>query len=467
MRKLCLLLASVLLASFPVLAQDDMMEPSVTVSDQIVTDGTVVIESVVSDGFGWLVIHADNGDGGPGPVIGFSALNNGMNSNVTVELDTVNATPTLFAMLHTDTGEVGSYEFGSVEGADGPVANDDGVITPAFTAELVEMNDQFVADGAVSAAVVSTAQDGWLVIHADNDGSPGPVLGQTLVTAGTTLDVTVELDGDATSQLWPMLHVDTGEAGVYEFGAVEGADGPVNIGGVLTFPISTVPAMRIPDQIAFGSDAMGDMGEPTLVADTVLSEGPGWLVVHADNDGSPGPVIGFAPVSDGLNTDVMVALDSEGLTPTLWPMLHVDTGAEGVYEFGEVEGADGPVMVDGNVLVFPISGAPSITYTGSIDGTTIMVDQVAIDASGWLVIHADNDGAPGPVLGFTPITQGISNSISVEVSEDGLTETVFPMLHYDTGEDGVYEFGMVEGADGPVIVQGNVVTGPMTPETME
>jgi putative cofactor-binding repeat protein len=49
-----------------------------------------------------------------------------------------------------------------------------------------------------------------------------------------------------------------------------------------------------------------------------------------------------------------------------------------------------------------------------------------------------------------------------------MTETVFPMLHYDTDSVGEYEFGEVEGADGPVVVQGNVVTGPLTPtESME
>ena len=42
------------------------------------------------------------------------------------------------------------------------------------------------------------------------------------------------------------------------------------------------------------------------------------------------------------------------------------------------------------------------------------------------------------------------------------------MLHYDTGEAGVYEFGEVEGADGPVVVQGDIVVGPLTPgEGME
>ena len=179
------------------------------------------------------------------------------------------------------------------------------------------------------------------------DGAPGPVLGWAAVEAGSNTDVEVTLEGDVTNTVFPMLHVDTGEAGVYEFGEVEGADTPVVVNDtVATFPITVgVPSMRVPDQ------AVTD----TVTADSVVSDGPGWLVIHADADGGPGPVIGWAAVEDGTNLDVDVEVDEMGVTPTLFPMLHVDTGEVGAYEFGEVEGADGPVAVDGDVIVFPIN----------------------------------------------------------------------------------------------------------------
>jgi hypothetical protein len=85
------------------------------------------------------------------------------------------------------------------------------------------------------------------------------------------------------------------------------------------------------------------------------------------------------------------------------------------------------------------------------------------DGPGWLVIHADADGAPGPVLGQTPLVAGVNEDIVVTL-EGEITETLFPMLPFDTGEMGVYEFGTVDGADGPVTVNDAVVTGPMTPE---
>jgi len=219
------------LLAVPALAQDDMMTPQVVVADQLSLDGTVTVATVVSDGPGWIVIHAASEEGTPGPVVGFSAVNDGVSNNVTVAVDTTAATPTLFAMLHSDTGEIGVYEFGQVEGADGPVAVDGNVVTPPFNVEMVRVYDQFVDMSTITAASVVTQQAGWLVIHADSgEGTAGPVIGFAQVNAGTNTDVTVELDESGiTDTLFPMLHYDTGEVGVYEFGTVEGADGPVRV----------------------------------------------------------------------------------------------------------------------------------------------------------------------------------------------------------------------------------------------
>ena len=102
--------------------------PSVTVADQAVQNGTVTIAKVVSSGPGWLVVHADN-NGAPGTVIGHTAVKDGENDNVVVQIDMAKATPVLYAMLHKDAGTVGTYEF---PGADVPVMVDGKVVTPSF-----------------------------------------------------------------------------------------------------------------------------------------------------------------------------------------------------------------------------------------------------------------------------------------------------------------------------------------------
>jgi heme/copper-type cytochrome/quinol oxidase subunit 2 len=111
----------------PVLAQG-MNAPSVKVNSQAIVDSKVVIETVVSDGNGWLVVHAQ-ADGKPGPVIGYAPVKDGRNANVFVSVDSSRATGSLFAMLHTDAGSTGVYEF---PGPDAPVKVDGNIVMSSF-----------------------------------------------------------------------------------------------------------------------------------------------------------------------------------------------------------------------------------------------------------------------------------------------------------------------------------------------
>jgi hypothetical protein len=112
--------------------------PSVLVTDQRLQDNAVVIERVVSQGPGWLVIH-DNANGAPGPVVGWAALKPGVNWNVRVKIDGAKATPYLWAMLHSDLGMVGKYEF---PGPDVPVTMAGKVVMKEF-----QLNKGYSAGG--------------------------------------------------------------------------------------------------------------------------------------------------------------------------------------------------------------------------------------------------------------------------------------------------------------------------------
>lgn len=91
----------------------------------------------------------------------------------------------------------------------------------------------------------------------------------------------------------------------------------------------------------------------TLTVDAVSIEGsPGWVSVHADLDGAPGPIVGNAEIPEGESTDVEVTFDEPQEGGTFWPMLHVDAGEVGTYEFPD--GPDVPVTADGEVVVVPI-----------------------------------------------------------------------------------------------------------------
>lgn len=115
-------------------APEEETEPSVSASDQDASDGTVTVDSAVAAQPGWMVIHAD-ADGSPGAVIGHAPANQGTNENIEVEIDLEQATPTLYAMLHVDTGETGTYEFPD---GDPPVIVDDQIVVTPFTVTLPE-----------------------------------------------------------------------------------------------------------------------------------------------------------------------------------------------------------------------------------------------------------------------------------------------------------------------------------------
>lgn len=456
-----------LLLALPAFAQGGT--PSVSVSNQISLNGRVMIDSAFSDGPGFVVIHVDN-NGQPGRVAGFASVAPGWTYNLEIPIDAAIATPTLYAMLHVDDGEVGKYEFDGQSGFDNPVIVNGQVVTPPFQVNIIDAHDQFVDGDTVTIASVTVQVDGWLVIHSDNNGAPGPVLGQERVLAGTTnnVDVTLQADG-RTEVLFPMLHTDTGTAGEYEFGIVEGADPPVVVRGVVaTTPIWTVPHVRVDNQAVVHGDGQGDPAT-SLHVESVLAEVAGWLVIHSDNNNAPGPVAGFLAVPAGYSADLTVeGLNPANTTPVLWPMLHIDDNTVGEYEFGSVQGADAPVLVDGQVLTFPINAAPSLTMhdqdplPGESTGTIrFVVDEALMDAPGWLAIHTNNGGQPGPVIGTALLHTGSNKNVRLEVDAAQAADQVFPMLHYDTGTVGEYEFGTVDGADLPVFVSGAVVVAPL------
>ena len=107
-------------------------------------------------------------------------------------------------------------------------------------APSVTVDDQPIKNGTVTVARVVAFEPGWIVIHADANGKPGPILGYTAVKAGENMNVVVNIDeAKATSRLHAMLHVDRGEMGMFEFPG--GPDVPVKVGGkVVNVPFNVV-----------------------------------------------------------------------------------------------------------------------------------------------------------------------------------------------------------------------------------
>ena len=66
-----------------------------------------------------------------------------------------------------------------------------------------------------------------------------------------------------------------------------------------------------------------------------------------------------------------------------------------------------------------------------IDDSAIVVDSLYLDKPGYLVVHKDADGKPGPVIGNSDLLSGEKTGIKVAIDASQAGTKVFAMLHYD------------------------------------
>jgi hypothetical protein len=163
----------------------------------------------------------------------------------------------------------------------------------------------------------------------------------------------------------------------------------------------------------------------------------------------------------------------------LWIMLHNDTGEEGVYEFDGANGLDLPVMDGDNIVMtsITISDVTTADMSGTITvedqplvDNTITVDNIFLDMDGYVVVHASNADESGPMVPeiiSEPVylEAGDNPNVVINFTEDANVEvgdTVWVMLHDDTGVEMVYEFDGVNGLDLPLMDDDGIVVTPIT-----
>lgn len=117
----------------------------------------------------------------------------------------------------------------------------------------------------------------------------------------------------------------------------------------------------------------------------------------------------------------------------------------------------------------PSTGPADITFESQTsNGESITIASVTLPTDGYVVVHADADGTPGAVIGWSDLLpEGTSTDVTVTF-EEPLTETqtVFPMAHIDANGNGEYEFFPPDDTtdipatfeDGSVAVVGGEVT---------
>jgi hypothetical protein len=171
-----------------------ILPPDIFVLDQPVVDGQIVVERVISYGPGWIVLYHDD-EGSLGNIIGWAALEDGINERIRFPVVESALTPLLHLMVHQDLEEVGEFEFPRT---DPPVLYKERVPNPVtFRSDsgsyLITRDQPLSASNTITLPLVVVNRDAFAVIRVDEDGQPGEIWGVTWVPGGVNRDVQVEL----------------------------------------------------------------------------------------------------------------------------------------------------------------------------------------------------------------------------------------------------------------------------------
>lgn len=102
-----------------------------------------------------------------------------------------------------------------------------------------------------------------------------------------------------------------------------------------------------------------DVSGGTVAASKIVAPANGWLVVHrTDDTNKPGPVVAYAPIRMGENTDVAAILTEEVASgDKLMLMVHGEEGGmkTGIFEYTLGAAEDGPIRVDDALVMTVIT----------------------------------------------------------------------------------------------------------------
>jgi hypothetical protein len=425
--------------------------PHISVNDQTLTDeGLITIASVMSPQPGWVAVHVIQNDE-LGEVLGYTAVQPGINTNLLITINPMEATPTLAVVLHVDEGTPGKFEFPN--GADTPFMFESGIIAQPFNPQfqlslpVITVNDQeILEDGLIHVEKVVALRSGWLFIQADDEGMPGNYLGSVPLTAGANENLTVHIPWQqGTSTLHAVIYADYGRAQQLDSPDI---DTPFQVNGepvVASFQVTYPPDLFVLDQ---------PIVDGKFEVERATSNGPGWLVVYFDDGGQPGLIIGYAALADGVNEQVTVEVLHTAVTNPLHIRLHEDTEPGDAFDFPRV---DPPVMYQERQLqTYTFNTEPgSYVITrdqtpldGGNDELQIIVPYAIVDRPTWVVIQANANGALGEIVGMTRLTPGVNRDIIVNVPFAKVTDTMYAALYIDEGEPDVFEFP--GGPDTPI-----------------
>ena len=192
-----------------------------------------------------------------------------------------------------------------------------------------------------------------------------------------------------------------------------------------------------------------------LVAEEVTLPGPGWLVIYRTVDGEAEEIIGRQPLAAGVHQQVEVTVDTQQATENLIAGVHMDAGAEGVFDYpgedepypGEPEAA---FMVE---LLMPMPQVAVADQPVAENGVVTLAALEILEPT-WVAIHSDAEGEIGPVIGSRLFEPGTYENAPITINWRQATPSLYVVMHNDEDELGVFDF---PDEDLPILLRGEPV----------
>lgn len=428
--------------------------PQLAVSDQTITeDGVITVAAVVLPEDGWLAIYDAEAISDAG-LLSVIPIDAGAHDDVTVEVDPRLATETLEAVLYAGRESGQSFTIPEDEGGSGVAAETFTVAIELPQPEVVVTDQEVGDDGELLVDELFITEPTWVLVHTDEDGASGLIVGRLLLEPGLYEDVVIPIRWrEGTPTLHVVLHEDTGESGVLDYPVadlpfvVEGE--PVTASFEVTYP---------PDVVVYDQPVVN--GE--IIIERVISDGPGWVAVHFDDNGQPGLIIGSVALEDGLNEQLSVDLIESAITPILYARLHTDSEPGGEFEFPQ---SDPPVryenrLPEANAFRVNVGSYLIIEDQALSDGMVVVAPLVVSVADAWLAIYADDEGQIGELLGQTRVAEGLNRDVEVALEADPGAGLLHAVLYQNLGDPDVFE--PPPGPDSPFRVLGAMIDVPFS-----
>lgn len=286
------------------------------------------------------------------------------------------------------------------------------------------VDSQVSADGTVRIEGTFLVTTGYVVLHADDAGDIGEVLGHVKPDTNeffgelsVAINQTYWADVSGSMPIWAVLHYDADNDGSFQAADDPPIGGHDDPGHAVRLHVARDEQ---PAYVLAEREHAQKTNTSTVTIRRVHLPEEGYLVVRSNANGEPGDVIGNRSLSAGLHVNVSVSIDEHAYHHrpdqfSLWAVVYRSDGT------GTFDGGDRPILVNGT----PVASQFQVERTGDVDAdhdhtpsaTGTAVSPSPMEETEHEHEHGEASETPGPS------TQPTASATEPQQAQDATTST--------------------------------------------